>query len=130
MRLPMLVGLGFGISVGALAITPTVLAQEKITGSAAFQIDDNNVVRGVTVGVSVGKNDSFSEAFYDPNTGQLSTVSIGSAGSITLGEQTSVGIGSIQDSLDPNPGGQTTPAPGSGNITIGPESGTDSLELP
>ncbi|MGI0482010.1 hypothetical protein ACN4EE_14650 [Geminocystis sp. CENA526] len=104
--------------------------EARIRGSAAFYIDENDNVRGVTVGVSVGKNDAFSQSFFDPNTNRLSTVSVGSAGTITVTDETETGIGTIQDSLDPNPSQpQTRTITESGEVTIGSQSGTASLEL-
>ena len=104
--------------------------EARIRASAGFHIDENNNVLGVTVGVSVGKNDAFSQSFFDPNTNQLSTVSVGSAGTITVTDKTDTSIGTIQDSLDPNPSQpQTSTVTQSGEIRICTESGTASMEL-
>ncbi|PHV63915.1 hypothetical protein [Cyanobacterium aponinum] len=104
--------------------------EAKITGSAGFHIDADNNVKGVVVGIAVGKNDAFSRAFYDPNTNQLSTVSIGSGGLINIMGETSIGIDSIKDTLDSNPSQpQTTSVSDLGQLQINNSSATANIQL-
>ena len=82
-----------------LLTTEVGLADPRITGSAAFDIDSNNQVKGVSVSVAIGQNDAFSRAFFEPNSNSLSAIAIGSQGSINISEESSTGIGQIRDSL-------------------------------
>ncbi|MBE9176141.1 hypothetical protein IQ225_14010 [Synechocystis salina LEGE 06155] len=97
----------------------------QITGSATFRVENingNDVITGAAVGVAIGDNDAFSDTFFDPNTGQISGIAIGSAGEITIEAQPipDVGIGSITDSV-----GIEQQNIGRTEILLGPADNTD-----
>lgn len=88
-----------------LTLVPSALA-DKVAASAAFIVDGNGNATAVSVSVAVGANDAYSRSFYDPGTGNLSSVAIGSQGNINVTGETTVGIGEIQDSTTFTPPGQ------------------------
>jgi hypothetical protein len=93
-----------------IAIPPS-LAEPKVTASAAFDIDSNNVVRGAAVSAAIGENDAFSRAFFDDSSGTpiLSSVAVGSSDTIQCTPITSCGTGAV------------------GNVDIGSSSGTNPI---
>lgn len=67
------------ITVSYLSIiVPRVVSQEVIRGSAAFIIDGSGNVSAVSVSAAVGQGDAYSRSFYDPITGNISSLAIGS----------------------------------------------------
>jgi hypothetical protein len=64
------------------AIPSRVLSQEVMRGSAAFIIDGNGNVSAASVSAAVGQGDAYSRSFYDPSTGNLSSLAIGSFNTI------------------------------------------------
>ncbi|MEB3310706.1 MAG: hypothetical protein VKJ02_10785 [Snowella sp.] len=96
-------------------IESSVLSQEVVRGSAAFIIDGSGHVSAASISAAVGQGDAYSRSFYDPLTGNLSSLAIGSfntiqcdgspcnaAGSLVVEIESSSGTQPVNNDLVPN----------------------------